>query len=145
VDEKKLSVREQLAVVEREHRFVFGNPDGVKVDDQQGKVLTHVKCQHAGCARATPDYPEQPIHDDTVQPVLCGGCGDVLYCDHKMSEDTRDEVEGTLSEPVTVSERYCKRCGATLEVVRVVHEPVRFEDLNPGVLAALGHSFTPKG
>jgi hypothetical protein len=132
--------RTALEKVEEEHGFIFGLPD--EHDDAGARVLKHVKCETPGCDRASPQHPPQPVHEDTQQPVLCGGCGAPLVCDHELVDEV-EEPGGTLAEPVTYYRRVCHACHAVLEERVVQREPMRLEDLPVSVLADLGVPLSP--
>lgn len=133
-----------LQQIEEEHGFRFGLPDDVEHTSNGAPILKHVKCATVGCDRARPEHPPLPIHEDTVQPVFCGGCGEVLHCDHVPAEKDEDEITGTLLQPVLISRRRCRTCKTVLHEKRVEQKPVAFEDLPASLLAGLGASFTPK-
>jgi hypothetical protein len=122
----------------------FGLPD--EYEDARAGLRQHLKCGTLGCERARPDYPAQPVHEDTVHPVLCGGCGQVMLCDHEAEASPRETVGGTLSAPVTTVAVHCRRCSSVIDSHEVHHDPVALEDLPASALAALGVSFpAPRG
>jgi hypothetical protein len=125
-----------LTEVERQHGFVFGVPDDADLGGAQ--VVKTVACPTVGCPRSggTP----LPVHEDTVLPVLCGGCGAVLHCEHKPGAQS-ESITGTLGTPRLRIVRHCTVCAELLECDERDLPPVRLEDLPASALAQLGVVF----
>lgn len=93
-----------LAEIEAEHGFVFGNPDGDTGD--QAPVVAQLVCNAPTCTHRGSFVP---IHADTVTPVHCGGCGTVLHCDHQHETVV---VPPSLDEPLHHTVTACTICGS---------------------------------
>lgn len=94
--------------------------------------LAQVVCRTNGCERQN---RVTVVHRDTVQPVHCGGCGAVLYCEHVLEPVNRRE--GTLGSPVNVTGTRCVRCGVET-LTRTAGVPVDLRSLPVGLLEQLG-------
>lgn len=105
----------ELELVEREHGFVFGNPDPIPPTPQ----IAAVNCRTPGCDRLNRQYV---IHEDTILPVYCGGCGRLLYCDHAHTKSPAT-LEGTLGRPLHVQVTSCVVCGMVLDRVETPIPP----------------------
>lgn len=112
-----------LAAVEAAHGFTFGGSH-----TGPGRPVAAVVCTAPGCRHRGQHVQ---IHDDTVLPVHCGGCGGVLHCDHR--PDTATVRGGTIGAPVEHDITTCTACG--VELARVSR------DLDPQqVLRNLPHA-----
>lgn len=103
-----------------------------KVDSPGAPERAQVVCHTNGCERQNRLVI---IHQDTVLPVLCGACGQVLFCDHKQEPVLRRE--GTLGAPVEVSGTRCGVCGVE-DVTSRPLPPVDLKSLPVSVLELLG-------
>lgn len=98
---------EELLAVEREHGFVFGTP---KVHDTDGAdEVARVSCSNPECSQVNRLVT---VHADTLQPVRCGECFSVLYCDH----ETEDLITngGTIGAPTKTTQTVCVKCRTVL-------------------------------
>lgn len=74
-------------------------------------VATHVLlCNSPGCPNRGHHVQ---VHEDTVFPAHCGGCGKVLHCDHDVQQ--RTVRAGTLGDPIEHRETHCPRCSTVFE------------------------------
>lgn len=90
-------------------------------------------CANAGCGRFN---RATVVHVDTVQPVMCGGCGGVLLCEHR-DMDGRSTYEGTLRNLRRREEYTCRSCKT---VVSSTSYPVNVEDVDVRHLLAARHT-----
>lgn len=121
-----------LAEIEAQHGFVFGNPDGDTGDS--APVVAQLVCNGPKCSHRGSFVP---VHADTVLPVHCGGCGTVLHCDHAHETTI---VPPSLDEPLHHTVTACTRCGT--EKSRETRDATAAELaalLPPGLRAALKH------
>lgn len=95
-----------LLAIEAAHGFVFGDTG----ERGPGGATTAAACPTAGCSR---QGRLVQLHEDTVQPVHCGGCGAVIHCDHV--PELRRERSGTLAAVVEHLITMCSRCGTELD------------------------------
>lgn len=128
-----------LLAIEAEHGFVFGLPESY--DTASAGVRQHVQCRSVKCARTSQAVP---VHHDTLLPVVCGECGDVLLCDHTPNARVTERVEGTIVAPVVVISTTCSLCGSVMDEKRVEKEPLSLRDLPASLMAALGYQFDDK-
>lgn len=117
-----------LADVEAAHGFVFGNPDA---ETGPGKPLAVLVCTQPTCGQRKQHVQ---IHDDTVLPVRCGGCGTVLHCDHQ--PETTVVRAGTLGAPLEHTVTACTGCGSELARDTKTLPPVDLASLPVGILDA---------
>lgn len=118
-----------LSSIEEAFGFVFGDPG---TESGSAPEIAKVVCGQPGCDRQNRMVT---VHADTVQPVLCGGCGGVLHCEH--DPVTVSRREGTLASPVLVEGEDCSRCGQTLNANRRPLEPFDLGSLPVNVLEML--------
>ena len=97
----------------------------------ESSELAQVVCRTNGCERQN---RVTVVHQDTVLPLHCGGCGAVLYCVHENVPVNRRE--GTLGAPVLVTGTRCTRCGVE-DVTRAPAAPVDLSSLPVGVVELL--------
>jgi hypothetical protein len=103
-----------LQELEAEFGFTFGT-DGS--EDTAGASPAHsVVCTAPTCKMRNQHIQ---LHSDTLLPAHCGGCGQVLYCDHVDTLPV-EHYEGTLSAPLRVNRVVCVACQS--EVSRLVTE-----------------------
>lgn len=114
-----------VLAAEARHGFTFGGPTPAG----PGRATAAVVCVAAGC---THSGRHVQVHDDTVAPVHCGGCGGVLHCDHA-PEITRHR-EGTLGAPVEVTLTRCTRCRLELGKVARPLPPINLAELPASIL-----------
>lgn len=122
-----------LADIEAEHGFTFGTPEGYETAEAvSDKTLI--------CA--TLDCPQQnrqvAVHVDTVLPIHCGGCGQVLYCQHNWQTENR--TVGTLANPILVVQETCTVCNSQLPAVETALPPIDIASLPVSVIASLINS-----
>ena len=91
---------------------------------------------------ATNDCPQQnrqvPVHTDTVLPIHCGGCGNVLHCEHDWQITT--STTGTLANPVQVVQETCALCLTQQPPISTPLPPIDINLLPVSVIAALINS-----
>lgn len=120
-----------LTGAEEQYGFVFGN-DG---SDSASTPETHaLVCNTPGCGNLNRLVQ---IHADTVLPVLCGGCGSVLHCDHVWVHVK--QKSGTLRAPVNLTHDYCEMCGTRANETSTKLPPIDIQDLPLDIVAALIH------
>lgn len=132
----------ELLAVEAEHGFVFGVPDDH--ENAGGVRSISVVCTNKDCDRVNRPVD---LHDDTVLPVACGGCGQIIHCTH---EDTLTSVhhEGDLATPRKVTTERCVVCQKVMDrkvenlpPIRVKNIPLHlFAGLDIGAAAAAQQS-----
>jgi hypothetical protein len=112
-----------LSSVEEQFGFVFG-------DDKSGESAKASPVATVSCTNPVCDNRNHHItvHEDTVQPVLCGQCGQVLHCDHDTTTETV-VTTGTLAAPMRSVTVTCDACGKIVSAELTPLPPIRLEDL----------------
>lgn len=118
----------ELLEVEARHGFVFGLPDDYESTKQP--QIASVNCSNPTCERRGQFHA---VHADTVLPLLCGGCGTVLMCDHNFDNKDAHPIQtvsaGTFGSPREESYQRCDKCGTESKRTVKQLEPLRIEDL----------------
>lgn len=104
----------------------------VGCESAHAPVFATLVCRTKDCERQNRGTE---VHVDTVLPILCGGCGHPLHCEHAWEPVTRRE--GTLGAPVDVTGQRCAVC-KTEDVARTPSAPVDLASLPIGILEQLG-------
>lgn len=86
-----------------------------------------VSCVNPACKREGGLFQ---VLDDMALPVMCGGCHQVMFCNHAVTEPSV-RFEGTYGSPVRVESNRCLGCRAEVGAVRT---PVRLDDVPLGAL-----------
>ena len=122
-----------LADVEAEHGFTFGTPDDHETANAPSdKTLI---CSNKDCPAQN---RQVPLHADTVLPVYCGACGQVLHCDHEWVTDIT--TTGTLAAPLQHVQNVCPLCGTRQPADITPLPPIDIAQLPISVVAALLNS-----
>ncbi len=121
----------ELLAVEAEHGFVFGAPEGH--DNAGGVRSLSVVCTNKDCDRV--NRPTD-LHDDTVLPVACGGCGQIIHCTH---EDTLTSIhhEGDLATPREITLERCVVCQKVTSRKEKTLPPIPIENIPLHLFAGL--------
>lgn len=112
-----------LEAIEQQYGFTFGVPEDHDTDSSPLGIA--VACTNPDC----PNLRRQiQLHTDTVQPVRCGGCHAILYCDHV---DTLPVSEhgGTLGSPRVTTKDVCVACQTVVSQQTQKLPPIRLEDI----------------
>jgi hypothetical protein len=101
---------DDILALEAEHGFVFGLP--ADYDNNAAPVVGTVACNNPDCHRRGQQHT---LHADTAQPIICGGCSNVLMCGHKRITDPPEvHYGGTMAEPIRHEIVSCLDCRAVL-------------------------------
>ncbi len=104
--EEYLATLTGIERAEAEHGFKFGGGEPLAMHNATIAVI----CSNPRCERRTQHVQ---LHADTAMPVHCGGCGQIVHCEHPDTE-LETHHEGTLSSPVRVLTNRCKACGVAI-------------------------------
>jgi hypothetical protein len=117
--------------VEQQHGFTFGN-DGAN-ETAKAEPLITVVCNNPVC-----DHLNQHVQmfADVEQPVHCGGCFSVLFCDH-VAGDPIVRIGGTFGAPVQTTQTSCVKCGLIMSDVKVDLPPIKLKDMPVTGLSSL--------
>jgi hypothetical protein len=120
-----------IADIEKTHSFTFGN-DG-SGDNAKAPPLVTVVCNNPVC-----DHLNQHVEvfKDAEQPVHCGGCFAVLFCDHIAGEPTVT-TEGTFGVPIQITRTACTKCGFVMSNTQINLSPIKLKDLPISMLSSL--------
>ena len=122
-----------LADIEAEHGFIFGTPDDYETADAPAdKVLI---CASQDCAQQN---RQVALHADTILPIFCGSCGQVLHCEHDW--ETVVTTTGTLANPTRKTQDTCTICATQKPAVHTPLPPINITDLPITVIASLLNS-----
>ena len=122
-----------LADVEAEHGFTFGTPDDYETAGAPSdKTLI---CSTNDCSAQN---RQVALHVDTVLPVYCGGCGEVLHCEHNWVTETT--TIGTLAAPLQHNQDVCTLCPTRQPATITALPPIDIAQLPISVVAALINS-----
>lgn len=127
-----MTKKNPLADLEAEHGFTFGHP-AEGIENAKAARYAVAACRNPDCSSMN---HQVQVYDDTIQPVTCGECGSLIFCDHTNTEDVTS-TGGTLGSPFKETATLCTTCGTVLSTSRTELPPIKLEDLPVQILAAL--------
>lgn len=120
---------------ETEQGSTFGTPDDHETAGAPSdKTLI---CATNDCSQQN---RQVAVHTDTVLPIYCGGCGNVLHCEHDWQ--TLNTTAGTLANPIQVVQETCAVCLTQQPPVTTPLPPIDISALPVSVIAAMLNSPT---
>ena len=122
-----------LADIEAEHGFVFGLPD-----DHETASAPSDKTLICSTSDCDAQNRQVPLHTDTVLPVYCGSCNQVLHCEHNWVTETK--TIGTLANPQLHVQDTCTICSTQQPAAITPLPPIDIAQLPISVVAALINS-----
>lgn len=94
----------ELEQIERDNGFTFGTPNQT-TETAGAPPSAALVCTNPECPNRNQHVQ---INTDTILPIRCGACSQVLLCDHDYQPMTR--TEGTLNNPTRVDWTECTTC-----------------------------------
>jgi hypothetical protein len=110
-----------ITKLEEQHGFTFGGT----ADSAGAEPTLSLTCPNLTCPNRARRIQ---LHADTVLPVTCGGCGQVLHCDHVDTLPITTH-EGTLAAPVRVKKEVCIVCLTELSRHETPLAPIPFDQI----------------